>query len=317
MKDKLMLVLACVLGIVMLAFCIFYINEPQNPEITKPSVTKETINIESSKKINVNHNGNIVSMDMEEYLVNVVAGEVYPTFLKEAIKAQAVAARTYLVYKMEHGGCANGGDICTESSHCQAYKTNEDMLKSWGENYEEYYTLIQDAVYSTKGEIITYESKPICALYHSLSYGKTEDSVAVFGGTQPYLISVSSPVSEEFQAVTQSFLKEDFLNKVNEAFSLNLTEINIKIISYTSAGRVSTLKLGEKSVKATALRKALGLRSTDFTFEKTKDGITFFTKGYGHGVGLSQFGANELAKDGKTYHEILTHYYSGTNIQKL
>ena len=122
----------------------------------------------------------------------------------------------------------------------------------------------------------------------------------------------------KIDADVTSLQREKFYSyKVNEAFSLNLTEINIKIISYTSAGRVSTLKLGEKSVKATALRKALGLRSTDFTFEKTKDGITFFTKGYGHGVGLSQFGANELAKDGKTYHEILTHYYSGTTIRKL
>jgi sulfatase maturation enzyme AslB (radical SAM superfamily) len=113
------------------------------------------------------------------------------------------------------------------------------------------------------------------------------------------------------------FSKEEFLQKVNSAFSLNLTNIEIKIISYTSAGRVSTLKLGQKSVKATALRKALGLRSTDFTFEVTSEGITFFTKGYGHGVGLSQFGANELAKQGKNYKEILTHYYTGTDIKKI
>lgn len=317
MKDKLTVFLACVLGVVMLSICIFFINEPSPEENIKPSVTKETIEISNTKKINVNHNGSIILMDMEEYLVNVVAGEVYPTFLKEAIKAQAVAARTYLVYKMEHGGCANGGDICTESSHCQAYKTNEDMIASWGKDYETYYSLIKDAVYSTKGEIVTYDNLPICALYHSLSYGKTEDSVTVFGGTKPYLTSVSSPVSEEFQTVSQFFSKSDFLNKVNQAFSLNLTEINVKIISYTSAGRVSTLKLGDKSVKATALRKALGLRSTDFTFEISKDGITFITKGYGHGVGLSQFGANELAKQGKTYQEILTHYYTGTTIQKL
>ncbi len=317
MKDKLILILACVIAIVMLTFCIFFINEPPKTEIIKPTVTKETINITASKKVNVNHNGNIISMDMEEYLINVVAGEVYPTFLKEAVKAQAGAARTYLVYKMENGGCAGGGDICTMSNHCQAYKTNEDMVKNWGEDYEKYYSKIKDAVYSTKGEIITYQNNPICALYHSSSYGKTEDSVAVFGGTQPYLTSVSSPVSQDIKTVSQSFLKADFLEKINKAFSLNLTEIKIKIISYTSAGRVSTLKLGEKSVKATALRKALGLRSTDFTFEILNEGITFYTKGYGHGVGLSQFGANELAKNGKTYKEILTHYYTGTNIQKL
>lgn len=316
MKDKLKVFLACTLGFVMLVFTMFFINEPQIEEITKPSVTKETVEISNAQKVKVNHNGNIVLMDMEEYLINVVSGEIYPTFLKEAIKAQAVAARTYLVYKMENGGCANGGDICTQSSHCQAYKTNEDMIESWGKDYEEYYSLIKDAVYSTKGEIVTYDNLPICALYHSLSYGKTEDSVTVFGGSKPYLTSVSSPVSEEFQTVSQFFSKEDFLNTVNQAFSLNTTEINIKIISYTSAGRVSTLKIENKSVKATALRKALGLRSTDFTFEISNEGITFYTKGYGHGVGLSQFGANELAKEGKTYQEILTHYYTGTSIKK-
>jgi stage II sporulation protein D len=254
---------------------------------------------------------------MEDYLINVVSGEVYPTFLEEAVKAQAVAARTYLIYKMEHGGCANGGDICTSANHCQAYKTNEQMISGWGNNYQKYYDLIKNAVLSTKGEIVTYQDNPICALYHSSSFGKTEDSVAVFGGTQPYLTSVSSPINEDLKSVTQTFSKEEFLQKVNSAFSLNLTNIEIKIISYTSAGRVSTLKLGQKSVKATALRKALGLRSTDFTFEVTSEGITFFTKGYGHGVGLSQFGANELAKQGKNYKEILTHYYTGTDIKKI
>ncbi len=317
MKDKLIFIIAVIVSIVLFLFCMFYIDRTNELDIINPHINKEKTKIEASTKINVFHNETSVLMDMEEYLIGVVAGEIYPSFSFEAIKTQAVASRTYLVYKMNNGGCSNGGDICTKSSHCQSYKTKEDMIKSWGNDYEEYYNIIKDAVYSTKGEIVTYQNEPICALYHSLSYGKTEDSVSVFGGTQPYLSSVSSPVSKEVETVSQFFSKKDFLKKVNEAFSLNLKEINIKIESYTSSGRVSTLKLGDKSIKATQLRKTLSLRSTDFVFEVSPKSITFYTKGYGHGVGLSQWGANEMAKQGKTYKEILTHYYTGTAIQKL
>lgn len=322
MLDKIKIAVASLIAFVMLFICIFVFNKPKNNDeisITAPTSTVESIKIESGQTVKVNMGQQITEMDMEEYIINVVAGEVYPTYEPEALKAQAVAARTYLMYKILGGGCANGGDICTESTHCQAYKTNEKMLSQWGENYEKYYTAIKDAVQKTKGEIVKYDNKPICALYHSSSVGKTEDCVSVFGSNHPYLKSVSSIVGEDNSEYSKdmTFTKQEFIEKVNKAFSLELTEISIKIISYTSAGRVSTLKLGEKSVKATALRKALGLRSTDFVFEKTNDEITFTMKGYGHGVGLSQVGAQEMAKAGKTYKEILTHYYTGTTVEKI
>lgn len=275
--------------------------------------------IYETKKIKVNVQGEIKEMDMEEYLISVVAGEVYPSYNLEALKAQAVAARTYLVYKMERGGCSNGGDICTESAHCQAYKSNEKMLSGWGEKYDEYYNKIKNAVYETRGEIVLYDNKPINALYHSSSVDKTEDCVAVFGGTYPYLKSVSSTVSTENSEYEKeiTFTKKEFLDKIKESFNVDTDKIDIKIISYTASGRVSTLKLGEKSVKATALRKCLGLRSTDFTFENEGDKITFIMKGFGHGVGLSQVGAQEMAEQGKTYKEILTHYYTDTEIGNI
>ncbi len=275
--------------------------------------------IYEAKKIKVNVQGEIKEMDMEEYLISVVAGEVYPSYNLEALKAQAVAARTYLVYKMERGGCSNGGDICTESAHCQAYKSNEKMLSGWGEKYDEYYNKIKNAVYETKGEIVLYDNKPINALYHSSSVDKTEDCVAVFGGTYPYLKSVSSTVSTNNSEYKKeiTFTKKEFLDKIKKSFNVDTDKIDIKIISYTASGRVSTLKLGEKSVKATALRKCLGLRSTDFTFENEGDKITFIMKGFGHGVGLSQVGAQEMAEQGKTYKEILTHYYTDTDIGNI
>ncbi len=272
--------------------------------------------ISETQKIKVNVQGEIKEMDMEEYLISVVAGEVYPSYNIEALKAQAVAARTYLVYKMEKGGCSNGGDICTESAHCQAYKSSEKMLSGWGEKYDEYYNKIKSAVYETKGEIVLYDNKPINALYHSTSVDKTEDCVAVFGGTYPYLKSVSSTVSTNNSEYEKeiTFTKKEFLDKIKKSFNVDMDKIDIKIISYTASGRVSTLKLGEKSVKATALRKCLGLRSTDFTFENEGDKITFVMKGFGHGVGLSQVGAQEMAEQGKKYKEILTHYYTDTEI---
>lgn len=267
-------------------------------------------------KIKVNFQGEIREMAMEDYLISVVAGEVYPSYEMDALKAQAIAARTYLVYKMEKGGCANGGDICTESAHCQAYKTEEKMRSGWGDKYDEYYDKIKTAVYETKGEIVLYDNKPINALYHSSSVDKTEDCVAVFGGTYPYLKSVSSTVSTNNSEYEKeiTFSKKEFLEKVKASFNIDVDEIQLKIISYTASGRVSTLKIGEKSVKATALRKCLGLRSTDFIFEISDDKITFIMKGFGHGVGLSQVGAQEMALQGKNYKEILTHYYTGTEI---
>ena len=321
MLDKIKIALAFIVAITMLFICIIFFNVNEKQDINIENISPSaTVTQESKKeKISVNVDGTLTEMDLEEYLVSVVAGEVYPTYEKEALKAQAVAARTYLKYKMNGGGCKNGGDICTKSTHCQAYKSNETMLQQWGKDYEKYYTNIRNAVYETKGEIITYDNKPICALYHSSSVGQTEDCVAVFGGTYPYLKSVSSTVSQKNNEYEKELTlsKNEFLDKINKAFDLSMDEIDISIISFTSSGRVSTLKIGGKSVKATSLRTALGLRSTDFTFEKNKDSITFIMKGYGHGVGLSQVGAQEMAQAGKNYIEILTHYYTGTSVEKV
>ncbi len=321
MFDKIKIIIAFFVAFAVLVFGIVYSHNEKENIILEDISASPSASIEEfsqQKMIKVKVEDQIKEMDMEEYLICVVAGEVYPTYNKEALKAQAVAARTYLVYKMEKGGCANGGDICTESAHCQAYKSEENMRSGWGNKYEEYYNNIKNAVYETESEIILYDNKPINALYHSSSVNQTEDCVAVFGGTYPYLKSVSSTVSKNNSEYEKevTFTKKEFLDKIKKSFSVDMDEIQIKIISYTSSGRVSTLKLGEKSVKATALRKCLGLRSTDFTFENSGDKITFIMKGFGHGVGLSQVGAQEMAQQGKTYKEILTHYYTGTEIKR-
>ncbi len=260
-----------------------------------------------------------VQMDAEEYIISVVAGEVSPTYGPEALKAQAVAARTYLYYKISGGGCNKGADICTDYRHCQAYKSKENMISQWGEKFDKYYSAIKDAVYSTQGEIIVYNNKPICALYHSSSVGKTENCVSVFGGNYPYLVSVDTEIdqSDSEYSKTVTFSEKEFVDKINTAFpEANISGIDIKIVAYTDAGRVAALKIGNATVKATALRSALSLRSTDFTFDDSNGKIAFTTFGFGHGVGMSQHGAQAMAQEGKTYKEILLHYYPGTVIQK-
>lgn len=322
MIEKLKIGIAFFVAFIMIVFGIVFSHNEKEEIILdniSASLSATVEDFSKENKIEVNIDGEITEMDMEEYLISVVAGEVYPNYHNEALKAQAVAARTYLVYKMQKGGCSKGGDICTESAHCQAYKTKEKMVSGWGENYEEYYNKIKNAVYATEGEIVLYDNEPINALYHSASVGQTEDCVAVFGGSYPYLKSVSSTVSQKNSEYEKevTFTKKEFLEKIKESFNVDIDKIDIKIISHTSSGRVSTLKIGEKSVKATALRKCLGLRSTDFTFQNEGDKITFVMKGFGHGVGLSQVGAEELAQSGKTYKEILTHYYTDTEVGHL
>lgn len=315
---------------VILSLCI-YLNTPRKvfsvdventTEKAEMTVIQQVENkVERDKTyINVNVNGEIRKTELEDYITCVVAGEVSPTYSEEALKAQAVAARTYLIYKKENGGCAKGGDICTDYKHCQAYKNYTDMQSQWGNKFETYLTAIRNAVDETSGEILTYEDMPICALYHSSSVERTEDCVSVFGGNRPYLVSVTSPLNSSDSEYTKdvTFTKEEFLSKIRNSFSdININGFDIKIISYTDAGRVSTVKIGDKTVKATALRTALSLRSTDFTFKTENGKITFTQRGYGHGVGMSQHGAQSLAESGKNYREILLHYYTGCEIKTL
>ncbi len=332
--EKLKIPFCALIAAVMLALCCLLFSQKKDNEveiissataktsitrISSPKTEEEAKSVEKvpAKTVSVMIDNEKTEMDAEEYIVGVVAGEVYPTFSPEALKAQAVAARTYLYYKMDGGGCAKGADICTDSKHCQAYKSDEKMRSQWGENYEKYLKNIREAVESTAGEILTYGSKPICALYHSSSVGKTEDCVSVFGGNRPYLVSVNTPIDTEKYTQEKSFTKDEFVSKINAAFpDLSIDKIDLKIISFTDAGRVSTVKIGEKSIKATALRKALDLRSTDFTFRIADGKIIFTQRGYGHGVGMSQHGAQALALSGKTYSEILLHYYTGCKIEK-
>ena len=229
------------------------------------------------------------------------------SFEIEALKAQAIASRTYAIYKMKSS--KGTYDLVTDKSN-QVYITKDVMQKNWQSNYEYYYNKIKRAVDETKGLVMTYNGDVILSMYFAKSNGKTENSSYVFGSNKEYLQSVESPESNITSNV--SINKEEFCNKLN----IDCKSIIIKDINKTSSGRVNTININGREFKGTEIRSLLGLRSTDFTID-IKDTINITMNGYGHGVGMSQYGANEYAKSGKSYEEILKHYYQNINIEKI
>lgn len=246
--------------------------------------------------------------ELEEYVVGVVAAEMPAAFPEEALKAQAVAARTYQVRQMQ----AAGSDAVLYDVG-QAYITSEEQKKKWGENYAFYAAKIRNAVCATAGEIMVYDGEPILAAFHAQSAGKTEDAENVWNSPVPYLKSVDS--SEDKNApdnkTTVTFSAKEISDK------LGCEAKNISILSRTDAGYVDRVQVGDKTFTGRELREALGLRSANFTVEKEGDGFRFTVFGYGHGAGMSQYGASFLAEKGMDYHEILKHYYTGIDFRKI
>jgi stage II sporulation protein D len=274
----------------------------------------------------------VKNMDMEEYLKGVVAAEMPADFDLEALKAQAVAARTFAYGRKIHefvskAGVHDDADICTDSTHCQAWKSKETKMKEWGIfNSARNWNKISRAVNETRGLILTYDGKVINALFHSNSGGRTENCEDVWEGVAvPYLRSVESngeEAAKDFQAVVTIGIN-DFIGKIKDQYpKANLSSKNvpgsIKILEKSEGGRVKTLKIGDITMKGTDLRTLLGLRSTNFKIEKDgADALKITTLGYGHGVGMSQWGANYLAKRGGTFEEILKYYYTGVEITSI
>ena len=244
--------------------------------------------------------------ELEEYVVGVVAAEMPAAFPEEALKAQAVAARTYQVRQMQAAGT---DQVLYDVG--QAYIDTAEQKKKWGENYPVYASKIRKAVRETAGEIMVYDGEPILAAFHAISAGRTEDAVHVWNSDVPYLKSVDS--REDAKAPQHEtiviFSEQELEEKLGSA--------EVHILSRTDAGYVSEVRLGEKILSGREVREKLGLRSTNFTIEKKDGGDQVTTHGYGHGVGMSQYGASFLAEKGKTYHEILRHYYQGIDFQKM
>ena len=236
--------------------------------------------------------GEVEEINIDEYLLGVVSSEMPASYNEEALKAQAVVARTYTVYLIKNNGKHENADICDDSTCCQAWISKEDRLARWDEDKrEEYWNKIENAVNSTRGEAITYEGEIIKAFFHSNSGGKTENVSVVWGGTDlPYLTSVETAGEDAYSqyASEADFTKAEFEEKIKEKhpnFVINYNEEDcIKVEEYTDGDRVKTIKIGNLELSGVEVRTILGLRSANFSYEITEDSIKFKVIGYGHGV---------------------------------
>lgn len=267
--------------------------------------------------------GGVEEMTMADYLWCVVAAEMPASFEPEALKAQAVTARTYTAWKMGAGEENHPeADVCTDINCCQAFLSREQAAANWGEAAQVYSEKISAAVAATDGEIMTYEGAPIQAVFFSSSAGRTEDAAAVWGNSVPYLVGVDSPEGEDVPnyytevTLTAQEFKETFLAAYPGADLSGAPETWFGSRTVTASGRVATLDVGGVTVKGTQLRSLFSLRSASFVVVPGADCVTFQVTGYGHGVGMSQYGANALAQQGKTYQEILNWYYTGIEISR-
>lgn len=253
------------------------------------------------------------NMELDDYLTGVVLGEMPADFEPEALKAQAVVARTYTLRVCDSGKKHSGG-ICTDSVCCQSYISPEEYISQGGTRAS--VDKIRGAVAATHSQVLTYGGELIQATYFSCSGGRTEDAVAVWGADVPYLRSTDSPGEEGAAHYTDTvcFSARAFASALGIGLAGNPTTW-LGDVTYTDGGGVDTMIIGGMTFRGTELRQRLALRSTAFTMTATRDGITVTTKGYGHRVGMSQYGADAMAASGSTYTQILAHYYQGTELE--
>lgn len=312
----------------LLFFVVFVVSIPVLViNFYNPSINKKIFGFIENKKEEVveeyhdipirvlRSNGNIETMNLEDYLIGVVPSESPLSFEDEALKAQAVAARTYAIKQIQ----CNGDSLydVTDDTYSQVYSDMDTLRYRWGENFDENYNRIKNIVDSTRGEYVSYDGDVIYALFFSTSNGYTEDNVDVFGTDLPYLKIVDSSFDQEETDnfyFTKTFTKEDFYSSLGLPYNDTLT---ISDVERTNSNRVSSLKVNGEQFGGISFQYDLGLRSNDYTIVDNGETIDITTKGFGHGVGLSQYGANALAKRSKTYDEILKYYYQGTELQKL
>lgn len=293
-------------------------------EDPKEDINKVTYNYGKYNRVKLLHTktGEVEELGLDEYLLGVVSSEMPASFENEALKAQAVVARTYTIYRIINGSKHENADICDDSTCCQAWISKEDRLNKWKEEERNSnWAKIENAVYSTKGKIITYNNEPINAFFHSNSGGTTDTASAVWGGTNyPYLQAVQTSGEDTYSQYNSevTVTKEEFVSKIKEYhsdleidFSL---ENQIEILGYTEGERIKSVKIGNLELSGVEIRTIFGLKSAKFNINIEGDEIKFTVIGYGHGVGMSQTGADSMAKQGSNYEEIIKHYYTGVEI---
>ena len=287
------------------------VENPVNIEHTNidNTSTNNTTNSSVSEITVYRSNGSVINLNMTDYLIGVVSSEMPASFNLEALKAQSVLARTYALKAKQTG------KKLTDTVSTQNYIDIDQMKNKWGNSFNTYYNKIKNAVENTNGEYLSYNGNYIEALYHSTNNGKTESSLDVFGNYYPYLISVSS----EYDKNASSYLRtinmplDTISNKLG--LSLNNDSV-ISILSYTDGGNIKEININGNNFSGKKVRELLGLRSADFDISISDNNANITTRGYGHGVGMSQYGANGMANAGYSYKDILSHYYPGTTLTK-
>nr|WP_156965220.1 stage II sporulation protein D [Pontibacillus litoralis] len=292
-------------------------SKDQSEKPNEPKSKQQEINLLEASEVNVSvmrsQKDTVEDVPLEVYVSRVVASEMPADFELEALKAQALAARTYIVQYLSHEDGAN----VTDTVQHQVYKNDEELRKIWESDYEWKMDKIEQAVKETAGEILTYNNQPITAAFFSTSNGFTENSEDYWPNEIPYLRSVESPWDKQSPKYNhqQVFTTE----QLEQALGLQLSE-NAPLLSNmkkTESNRVSEVTIGNKTFTGREIRESLQLQSTDFSVEQKNDHVIFTTKGYGHGIGMSQYGANGMAQEGKSYEEIVKHYYNGIDIAKV
>ncbi len=312
-KDILTAVfMGMVLPGVMLNFTVLFLDS-REPET---AVIQETIPQAGVSMRLQTGEGRVEEMDLDAYLVGVVLAEMPASFEEEALKAQAVVARTYTRKAGVTGGKHGNGSVCGNSACCQAYLTEETYLSSGGTRED--LDKIRRAVAATSGQVLTYEGELIEATYFSCSGGSTEDAAAVWGADFPYLQAVPSPGEENAAHYTDVvvFTPEQFQKAIGVELAGSVGSW-FGTVTYTEGGGVASMTIGGQAYQGTELRSLLGLRSTAFTVSAGENAITITTLGYGHRVGMSQYGADAMAVAGNGYESILSHYYPGTKLVRL
>ncbi len=299
-------VIMAVIVLVLIAFKV--VEKEQQNQQELPPATYITI---------VNQDGENEQIELELFVMGVVAAEMPASFEEEALKAQAIAARTYILSHCEPYGQPRHGEaaVCCDSTHCQAYADELELRMRWGKNYDKYYAKIADAVLATRGEILFWQESIAQTPFCSTCGGRTENAEACWGQAFPYLVAVDcdycahSPKYSSYQRFSLA-----------EAASLLATDIDklysMQVETYTPGDRIGTLSLEDILYKGTEMRSKLALNSAAFNWLIIGDNIVFTTIGYGHGVGMCQYGADGMAQRGYDYQQILQKYYPGTTIHQ-
>ncbi len=292
-------------------------DEPPAPQETAAT------RADAEVTVRVRDGEQVVVTTLADYLPGVVGGEMPAAFEPAALSAQAVAERTYIYYYLRSGPKAAhpDADVCTDPGCCSAWLSPEEARQRWGDHYEAYSDRISRAVADTDGQIILYDGAPILAVFHSSSAGATAASGQVWAADLPYLRSVSSPETGDtvpnYYSVTTlapADFRAIFLARYPQADLSGETAEWIGGVAYDETGRVERLTVGGVTLSGVEMRALFSLRSACFTVTAEGESVTFRVTGYGHGVGMSQYGANELARQGKSWQEILQWYYTGVTV---